>query len=426
MKRSRLLWVLLGGWGYFGSAHVPVSVIKWSGFVRLDSFFDTRNILGDRGDILSLFPAPKIPDAEGADINDFWKYQLSEVSTRLRCDLAGPDTHGFTPTAAIEGDFYGPTSDTVIGYRLRHAYIKLKSNTDTILIGRYWHPVRIDDCHGPVISVNDGTPVEPWARDPQIRWKHSRGTFEFIAAISMQTQGFRSNGPDGYSDDYLRRAMIPDLTFQLRHVTDEHTVGIGVEYKKLVPRLQNRFNISVWESINSACAFAYWAWRGPCVQICTKCIYGQNVVDLSSVGGYAVACKDTIMNATVDQRSYTPVQVVHAWFDIAASPDQSWVPGIFVGGLKNVGSLKPIYLDENDHPIDPYGTSTMYGRSPYHNIDYVLRVSPRLMWNSESFSAGCEVEYTRAAFGDWTRMAKIVNGKPVNVVRPLVVMYYIF
>jgi hypothetical protein len=427
MKRCQLLWLLLGGWGYVECTQASVSAVKWSGFVRLDSYLDTYQVVGDRGDILLLYPSPKDYDATGGNKNDFWEYQLSEIMSRFRCAYTGPVIRNFTPSATIEGDFYGSTADTTVAYRLRHAFIKLQSDTDTILIGRYWHPVRVDDCHGPVISCNDGAPIEIYARDPQIRWAHRHGKFELISAISMQSQGYRSNGPEGYKEEYLRRAIIPNLTLHLRRVSDKHTLGVGIDYKRLLPRLVNVINQSVSESVDSVSACAYWAWRLPCVSICTKCIYGQNIVDLSSVGGYAVGASGTTMIVgSVDNRSYIPLQTIHAWLDIAAFPDQSWVPGIFIGGVKNMGTLKSIYLNADGQPRDPWGNLTVYGRDPYYNIDYVFRVAPRLTWNVGAFNVGCELEYTRASFGNFNNKARVTHGTPTNVLRPLIVACYVF
>jgi hypothetical protein len=152
-----------------------------------------------------------------------------------------------------------------------------------------------------------------------------------------------------------------------------------------------------------------------------KCFYGQNIEDQRTIGGYAVTSIDPING----HRCYAPLQTIHALLDIE-STDKRLSPGLFIGGVKNLGTQKRIYLNSQGLPKDSAGRTTFYGREPYPNVDYVVRVAPRLVWNCNQFRVGCEAEWTRAAFGDLSSKATIINSVPVDNIRLLLSLTYFF
>lgn len=408
---------------FLAAYDLPIK-FRWSGFVSLDSFTDSHEVFADRDHLFLFYPRPKEFDSCGTDIYDYWKYTLTAVKTRLRWEAEGPDFKSLAPKMLIEGDFNGTDQANVGGFRLRHAIVTFTGKKDKLLLGQYWSPVGADDCMPGVVSFNGGAPIDFSVRSPQIRWTHKIGNFELIPCVIMPGQNSRSNGPEGRSAEYLRRAVIPNLHFQLRHVTESHIFAVGVDYKRLVPRVVNvdgAVKQSVSEWVDGVSFLSYAKFMEPSFTLIMKCFYGQNMEDQNTIGGYAVTSIDPISG----HRCYAPLQTVHALLDIG-STDKCLAPGLYVGGVKNIGTRKRIYLNSKGLPRDPAGLTTFYGRDPFPNVDYVVRVSPRLVWNINQFTVACEAEFTRAAFGDLSRKAKIINSVPVNNIRLLVSLMYYF
>lgn len=397
---------------------------RWSGWVALDSFTDSHESLTTRDGLFLFYPFPKTCDVHGTDIYDYWKYTLTAVKTRLRWEAEGPEIRGLYPKMLIEGDFNGTDEANVGGFRLRHAIVTFEGKKDRVMLGQYWSPLGADDCMPGVVSFNGGAPIDWSVRSPQIRWTHKIGNVELVPCVIMPGQNSRSTGPEGRSGEYLRRAVIPNLHFQLRHVTESHILAVGVDYKRLVPRIvdiQDSVKQAVSEWVDGVSFLSYAKFMEPKFTLIMKCLYGQNMEDQNTIGGYAVTSIDPLNG----RRCYAPLQTVHALLDIG-STNKCIAPGIFIGGVKNIGTRKRIYLNSQGLPKDPAGLTTFYGREPFPNVDYVVRVSPRLVWKIHQFTVGCEAEFTRAAFGDLSCKAKIINSVPVNNIRLLLSLFYNF
>lgn len=422
-KKLLLISGVLGISAALNSYDFPIK-FRWSGYAALDSFTDSHAVVADRDGIFLFYPAPKEFDSYGTDINDHWKYILTAVKTRLRCEAEGPDFRCLHPYMLIEGDFQGTDEANIGGFRLRHAMVKFSGKRDTVILGQYWAPPGYDDCMPGVVSYNGGAPIDFAVRSPQVRWTHKVGNVELVPCILMPGQNSRSNGPEGVSSVYLRRALIPNLHFQLRHVTDSHIFAVGVDYKRLVPRIvdiQGPIKTAVSEWVDGISFLSYAKINEPWFTLIMKLFYAQNMEDQLSIGGYAVTSIDPISG----HRCYAPLQTVHALIDIG-STDECIAPGLFIGGVKNLGTRKRIYLNHDGKPLDPQGLPTFYGRPPFPNVDYVVRVAPRLIWNIHQFRVAFEAEWTRAAFGSLSRKATIINSVPVDNIRLLLSLFYFF
>lgn len=393
----------------------PDAPIRWSGYAVLENFYDTRDIVSFREDILLMYPKQKVLDAFGSDINNHPKFNMSAVRTRMRVEADGPDVRSYAASMMIEGEFMGPIETTYGAFRMRHAYGKLENETAKIIFGQYWHPMRAEDCMAQVVSYNDGAPIELYGRVPQIRYVYKHGKLEVWGALLEQSPGFGSFGPDtpDQSSIYIRRAIVPNIHAQLRYVSDERIFGVGVDYKRLVPRIVNNVGNTINEQVNEFSATAYFVQKLSPVTLRMQCIYAQDPTALLGFGGYAV----TDANPLTNEQSYSPLQDIDAWFDVTSN-NERFSPGLFVGVSKNLGALKKITT------FDAHGDPIVYGRNP--NINYVVRVSPRLVWTIGQFQVGLECEYTGASYGKLDSHGKVRQGSYVDVLRVLLDMFYYF
>jgi len=397
---------------------VPIQA-RFSGYVLYLLFGDTRQMVGEGGDFFAIIPEKKVFDACGKDINARGQFNSSMLETRMRAELHGPDILGAHSFGYLEGDAFG-SGILINRWRIRHAYIKLLWNSVSVLMGQFWHPVYIADgeCYPNTVSFDGGAPMEPFARQPQLRitkeWQHVR-----LITTAASQLGFASNGPIGFNTTYMRDAVIPNLDAQLHLFKDKNNlVGVGIDYKRLVPRLVSNKNIKVHESISSFSVIGFAAGLFGDFHIASKVGYLQNTPDLLTLGGYAVSCVSPI----TDERDYTNIRDAIFWVDIELH--KQWSPGIYIGFTKNLGATKPIIQSIADQQTGAT-ESTIYTLLD-SNIDYVFRVSPRLRYNADPVTLAGEINFVRAAYGTIGPKGKVCNTDPVNGARIAVGAYLFF
>jgi len=99
--------------------------IKFSGFVKNDFFWDSRQTVAAREGHFLLWPTPVNLDEQGIDINKQTNFNFLAIQSRLIGKITGPDALGAKTSGLIEGDFFAQANDNVNLFRLRHAYVKL-------------------------------------------------------------------------------------------------------------------------------------------------------------------------------------------------------------------------------------------------------------------------------------------------------------
>lgn len=386
--------------------------IKFSGFVKNDMFFDTRqNVTAREGHFL-LWPMAKSPDAENQDINEKLNFNFLAIQSRLKGSITGPDAFGARTSGTIEGAFFGHSNGDVNGFRLRHAFLKLNWTNTELLFGQYWHPMFITGCFPGTVSFNTGTPFQPFSRNPQVRLTQKSGNLSFILAAQSQ-RDFTSRGPAGITSQYLRNAGIPDMHFQIHYGTknddtgQEFLAGAGVGYKTIIPSLMTSRNYKTDEGVSGISALGFLKLKLTSLTFKAEAAYGQNACDYLSLGGFAV--KDTI-NAEQSLVSYTPINVFSVWTDIHTNGSKVQ-GGIFIGYSTNLGAS-----DQINGPV--YGLGT--------DIASLMRVSPRIIYNSGKVRFAGELEYTSAAYGTLDEMAVPVDTETVANIRLLLAAYYFF
>jgi hypothetical protein len=421
--------------------------IQFSGFVKTDIFYDSRQTVDLREGHFLILPANESLDANLNDINAHSSFNFLSIQTRLNGNITGPDVLKAKTSGYIEAEFFGTSSTDVNGFRLRHAYAMLDWKKSELMIGQFWHPMFITSCFPATLSFNTGAPFEPFSRNPQIRYTFRFGKFRAIGTAVAQ-RDFQNAGPNGNSSEYLRNSGIPEGNLKLefnslnKEKEKEFLFGIGVDYKMLQPRLytsvtwkvndtvytinptdtlivplEKKKSYSTDTKIDGLSAFAYFKLKFKPITIKVQGTYAQLSDNLTMLGGYAVS---EITNSAINEVAYTPMTIYSVWADIHTNGPK-WEFGIFGGYSGNLG------YDAN--PIQGSKANTIkefYGRGS--DIKYVYRIAPRVAYKSGKMKFAIEVENTTAAYGavDVADQGKVINTKDINNLRVLLGVFYMF
>lgn len=399
--------------------------IKFSGFVKNDVFFDSRQTVDARLGHFLLYPAAESPDINGDDINASPKFNILSIQTRLTGKITGPDAFGAKTSGLIEGAFFGNIGTDINGFRLRHAFVKLNWTNTELLVGQYWHPMFVTACYPGTVSFNTGAPFQPFARNPQVRLTQKLADFRLILTL-MEQVDFVDSGPIAEapnvktaSPKFLENSVVPEFNVRFEYNKkfesgNEFLAGLSGNYKMLTPRLSSSVsdsigNISTYkvdESVTGTSVMAYLKYKGEALTIKLEAAMGQLMQSMTMVGGYVVNAVDP----ETGMQEYSPISTMSVWGEVHTNgPNVQY--GIFGGYTKNNGI--------GDDVMGEY-----YARSA--NIDYVYRVSPRVIINSGRFRVAPEIEYTVAAYGSNDTDGTVIDSKEVANFRFLIGVYYFF
>lgn len=398
--------------------------INWSGFVKTDVFYDSRQTVNIREGHFLLYPSNELSDKEGKDINDKGSFNILSIQSRLSASIYAPDAFGAKTSGLIEADFFGNENanfSDVNGFRVRHAYGSLKWSKTEFIAGQTWHPFFVAECFPGVVSFNTGVPFQPFSRNPQLRVTRTIGPINVLLAALAQ-RDFTS--PQGSVT--LRNSSMPDMQFQIQYKSESLFAGAGVGYKTLVPRLATDSNLVTDKSVSGLSMLAYAKLTTKPVTIKVEGVYGENLFDLIMLGGYSY--KYTEDTAIINKNDYDFVTLnnVAAWADLQTN-GKKWQFGVFGGYTKNLGAKENI--------LDWTGGKGIFARGS--NIAYVYRVSPRVVWISNRTRLALECEYTTAAYGNAINsLAEVqekssteypnVKFKEMSNIRALFALYYMF
>ena len=404
--------------------------IKFSGFVKSDIYFDSRQTVDARYGHFLLYPKNESLDFDGNDINAASKFNMLSLQTRLKGVITGPDALGAKTSGLIEGAFFGNINTDVNGFRLRHAFVKLTWPKAELLVGQFWHPMFVTSCFPGTVSFNTGTPFQPFSRNPQIRFTRKFGNVNLIGAVITQVD-FADGGPMGTSPEYLINSTIPELNVRLEYKTDNLLIGVGGNYKSLIPRLSvattnywqpDGYTFKTNSRVTGTSFFAYFKYKTDPVTIKLYGVMGQLMYGMTNIGGYAETeyeTKEIGFDYVITDIKYSPVKTNSVWLDIHTN-GKTWQAGLFGGFTKNAGANDSI-VGEN------------YSRGA--NIEYVYRISPRVIYNNGKFRVAPEIEYTVAAYATKDENTGKINidekgvvtgSKEIGNFRFLIGVYYFF
>ncbi len=379
-----------------------------NGFIKNDMFWDTRQTVAAREGHFLLFPQPISEDPDGNDINAVPNFNFLSLQSRISVNIKGTKALNADVSGKIEGDFFAQKADNINLFRLRHAYIKLNWTSTELLLGQYWIPMFVTDCFPGTISFNTGVPFQPFGRNPQIRITQKFGTVAKVIAIANSQRDYTNRGIAGVTGSYLRNSAIPELSGQL-HLKPFKVLlfGVGGSYKQIVPEIQTLTGYATNETVAGYNAIAFMKIQASALTIKLEGVYGQNIPDVLSLGGFGVSTVDSVSG----KKTYTPLNTASAWADVSLKINKLEL-GVFGGYTMNMGANEDIIGEI-------YGLGT--------NIESMYRVSSRIAVKLNKVKFALEGEYTVANYGS----TKDNKGIPTtlteaNNFRVLFASYYIF
>lgn len=385
--------------------------IHFKGFVKSDYWIDSRQIVGVREDLFLIYPMHEQKDINGKDINAAPIFNFSPITSRLTGVITGPDAFGAETSGVIEADFSGVTNADINGFRLRHAYGKLRWENSELLFGQYWHPIFVPEVFPNVISLNTGAPFQPFIRNPQISFTQYFNRYNLNLAFISQRDN-ANNGPEGISGIYMRNALVPNAHLQLQYKDEHYVWGVAADYKILKPRIATPIkNIKTTETIGSYAFMTYLKYVNKDFLWSGKAIYGQNLTEHLMMGGYAVRSRDPI---TLTE-TYTPTNNLSVWSFLSYGQNVRF--SLYGGYSKNYGTSH-----EN------IGIYYSRGFIPGENldIDYLYRIAPSVSFISNQVQISTELEYTVAAYGTPDNKGRVQNAGKTGNLRLLLTFFYYF
>jgi hypothetical protein len=385
--------------------------ISFSGFVKTDVMYDSRQTVNLREGHFMLYPAAERLGADGEDLNAAPSLNMLSIQTRLKGDISGPDALGAKTSGQIEGEFFGMAEGDINGFRLRHAFVKMDWGATSLLVGQTWHPMFVAECYPGVVSFNTGAPFQPFSRNPQVRLTQSFGGLRLIGVAASQ-RDFQSYGPNADGDPvlgstFLRNAVLPNLHFQAQYGTGGHLFGAGVDYKQLRPRLVTFRNTVSDERIGGMSYIAFANLDLAPIRVKAEGVLGENLADLLQIGGFTMIAYDPVRG----EAEYAPLSSYSAWGEIIYGKDLEFA--LFAGYSENLGA-----------PENIVGISYTRGG----NIASLLRVSPRIQYTTGALRFAAELEYSAAAYGTANDENKGLVEETVSVAntRVLMAVFYFF
>lgn len=390
----------------FAQTDKPASALSVSGFVKTDMIFDSRQTVSLREGHFHLYPQNENLDIRGNDIHATSNFNILAIQTRLNGKITGPDAFDAKTSGVIEGEFFGTADSDINGFRLRMGYIKMDWEKLSMLVGQTWHPMFITEMFPGVVSFNTGAPFQPFSRNPQVRLTYSGKDVKFIAAAATQ-RDFTSNGPDGFSSAYLRNSVVPNLHAQIQYFGGELFGGVGIDFKRITPRLVTTQKVKTDKAINSLSLIGFTKLDIHPVTLKLEGVYGSNLADHLMLGGYAVKSLDALNGF----EEYTAIRCLSVWGELSLGKVIEYA--LFAGYTKNLGA------EENT-------SGPSFGRGT--NIENVFRVSPRAQFNSGKTRISTELELTSAGYGvaNFANKGKVEQVKNISNIRALVAFYYFF
>ena len=390
----------------------PVFGITFSGFVKTDMLYDSRQTVSVREGHFLLFPKGELRDKEGRDLNAVSSFHMLSVQTRLLGRITGPDAFGAKTSGLVETEFFGTSDSDINGFRLRHAYVKLNWAKTELMVGQFWHPMFVTESFPETLSFNTGAPFQPFNRSPQVRLTRTFGRWS-LAAAALAQRDFPSTGPEGASTVYARNGLVPELNLKLQYAAKneeagtELLLGVGGDILALRPRMATAAGYATDTTVTSTAGMAFLRIKTRGLTFKAEAVYGGNLHHLTMAGGYAV---DAVTDAARGLVTYAPLRTVTAWTELM-STGTSFQAGIFAGYSKNLGA-----------GVDLAGPT--YARGG--DIDRLARISPRLVFNSGKVRLTAECEWTGAWYGTPRPDGKVGGSRLVSNVRLLGAVYLFF
>ncbi len=364
--------------------------LDFYGFVRNEFYIDTYKGLDAAHDQFYLVPLYVGKDANGSDINEQMSANLSAIATRLGVKINGPEIFGAKTSGNIEFDFGGILKSEPTLLRIRHAYSAFTWTKSKLLIGQTWHPFWGGSIFPSVAGLNTGAPFQCFSRTPQVRYDIYSGKFTFSGALLYELQyASKTEESSNYStsNQAKRNGVLPEIAVVVEYKNKDFTAGIGALYNQIKPRMTNTGTGGVFKStefIAGKGITAYAKYAHNKFSVISKAYYGQNMNQITLLGGYGVTSLDPRTGAETYTNYTNYTALVNALYG------KKWQVGLLLGIGDNLGTDKALYND---------GTNKGRTCGLLQNVKGIFRVAPSISLNISKLRFVTEYELTTADYG---------------------------
>lgn len=376
------------------------SKFKFYGFIRNELYYDSYKGVDAAMDQFYLMPLYTGKDAKGKHYNEQGSAHLTAVATRMGVNINGPEVFGAKTMGNIEVDFAGITTEDPVVIRIRKAFYKFSWENTSLLIGQTWHPFWGGSNFPTVAGLNTGAPFQPFNRSPQIDYtmKFGKLSFSGIALYENQyvSKGFYTVTNTNNRTLPKRNAILPEMVLSANYNTEKLAIGVAAQLNAIKPidRTTGTAGTFVSAELNSSmAAMAFIRYKGEKLSVLVKTVNGQNLGNLTMLGGYGVKSIDSATGA------YTYTNYNHSTSFINIVYGKKYQAGLFAGYTINLGTSDALALSS-------VGTTITTGMLP--NIQNMTRIAPHFAYNVNQFRFIAEYEMTSAAYG--TGAMDLTNG----------------
>ena len=315
--------------------------------------------------------------------------------------------------------------------RLRQAYMTIGWNdlpmggddkaAVNLKIGQAWHPLAADIC--PVFTLESGVPFGPFSRTPQLTMDASLGKHFMLTASALWQMQYTSTGPDGASANYIKYSCTPEIYLGVTAKAGGFLGRVGVDILSIKPRttgsayleafgtddagLFKSGTVKVSDRITTFSPFVYLQYVNKGFALKAKTVLSQAGEHLNLQGGYGITKKFTGQGED-GHWEYAPTNASSTWVTIAYGT--KWVPMIFVGYYKNLGTYTDLYSVNGDGKV--LESDFYFAKNSFKNLNQMVRVCPSITYNiGKFFTIGLDYELTGAQYGDPVKGKYTIGGE---------------
>ncbi len=297
--------------------------IDYSGFIRWDGFYNTRQTAAAREGLLYLYPSPVKLNDQQVDENADPQINMLSVFTRGAIKVQAPPIWGADLSGLVEADFFGHLNSTISNLRLRHAYLKLHWDHLEVMAGQYWDPFTQVDFFPGVLNPGVGQPLQPFSRNPGLFLNYlPMDQLRLSTAVTMQRDAFSEFGA---KNDLQQHSGLPALSGSLTWLGDPVQIGVGALGKAIRPAAGAN-------NLYSGAMQAFGNWKiTDDLRLRGRVVFGSDLADHQMLGGFVQTNDDRYLNLS----SWA------SWLDLEYAIAPQWKLGLFGGYTANLGTLGP-------------------------------------------------------------------------------------
>ncbi len=356
--------------------------LKWYGFVRNYFTYDSRENVAGTEDFFTYLPKDE-KIVGGEDLNELSSFRFSALTSRLGVDVSGYEVEGWKAGAKIEADFYAGVSG-VSGtalFRMRQAYLTMGKGNVNLKIGQAWHPMAAD--MPDVISLNAGSPFNPFNRSPLVLVDYGFGGGLSLSAAAIWQMQYNSAGPEGQLANYIKYGCTPELYLALNYKAGGFLARAGVDVLSIKPRRFDESGVKkVSDRITTVSPYLYLQYSEGSLMVRAKSTFAQAGEHLNLNGGYGVSA----INSD-GSREYVPTRNSSSWLSVRYGKKLQGV--FFAGYVKNFGTAEEL----------ADASMLYFSKNSFSNLNSLWRLTPTVVYNLGKIQFGLEYEITSARYG---------------------------